>query len=142
MIPRSAATEVIVASDRDSHSATASSHGNAVLTRRADLQWVVSRFADFCRTPLAEYAGGGEYPVNGLVGIRVTGLEDPPVWSGRRAGPTPRQPRGPTRTSHGLSPRQALRAGGGPGWDEAVAILHRLGPYHVVSTPFLDALLR
>ncbi|GAA5216070.1 cholesterol oxidase substrate-binding domain-containing protein [Streptomyces thinghirensis] len=36
----------------------------------------------------------------------------------------------------------ALRAGGGPGWDEAVAILNRLDPHQVVSSPFLDALLR
>jgi hypothetical protein len=34
------------------------------------------------------------------------------------------------------------RAGGGPGWDEAVATLDRLDPHHVLSSPFLDALLR
>jgi hypothetical protein len=34
------------------------------------------------------------------------------------------------------------RAGGAPGWDEAVATLDRLDPHHVLSTPFLDALLR
>ncbi|MDH6114894.1 FAD/FMN-containing dehydrogenase [Kitasatospora sp. MAP12-15] len=34
------------------------------------------------------------------------------------------------------------RAGGGPGWDEAVATLNRYDPHHVFSTPFLDTLLR
>ncbi|MEV6940084.1 cholesterol oxidase substrate-binding domain-containing protein, partial [Streptomyces sp. NPDC051132] len=36
----------------------------------------------------------------------------------------------------------SLRAGGGPGWDEAVTALERLDPHHVVSSPFLDTLLR
>ncbi len=36
----------------------------------------------------------------------------------------------------------SLRAGGGPGWDEAVATLNRLDPHHVMSSPFLDTLLR
>jgi hypothetical protein len=34
------------------------------------------------------------------------------------------------------------RAGGGHGWDEAVAVLDRLDPHRVLSSAFLDALLR
>ncbi|WP_395571894.1 cholesterol oxidase substrate-binding domain-containing protein [Streptomyces sp. BK79] len=179
-------------------------NGYAVLTRRADLQWVVSRFADFYRELLAEYAARGEYPVNGQVEIRVTGLEDPsvcgvpgarpPLLSALRPRPdrpeadtavwidilslptTPALHRfyreieqfllaldgdratvrvewskgwGYTDTAAWSDPDvltravpAALRAGGGPGWDEAVAILDRLDPHHVVSSPFLDALLR
>lgn len=56
-------------------------NGYAVLTRRADLQWVVGEFAAYYRTLLAQYRARGEYPVNGAVEIRVTGLDDP-SWSG------------------------------------------------------------
>jgi FAD/FMN-containing dehydrogenase len=179
-------------------------NGYAVLTRRADLQWVVSRFADFYRTLLAQYASRGEYPVNGQVEIRVTGLEDPsvcgvpgarpPLLSALR--PRPDRPEADTAVwidvlslpttpalhrfyrdieqfllaldadratvrvewSKGWAYTDTAawsdpdvltravpaghRAGGGPGWDEAVAILHRLDPHGVLSHPFLDALLR
>ncbi|MFE5396211.1 cholesterol oxidase substrate-binding domain-containing protein [Streptomyces sp. NPDC056568] len=179
-------------------------NGYAVLTRRADLQWVVSQFADFYRTLLARYAARGEYPVNGQVEIRVTGLEDPavcgvpgarpPLLSALRPRPdrpdadiavwidilslptTPALHRfyrdieqfllaldgdratvrvewskgwAYTDTAAWSDPDvltrtvpAALRAGGGPGWDEAVATLNRLDPHHVISSPFLDALLR
>ncbi|WP_031523707.1 cholesterol oxidase substrate-binding domain-containing protein [Streptomyces sp. NRRL F-5123] len=178
-------------------------NGYAVLVRRADLQWVVSRFADFYRTLLAQYAARGEYPVNGQVEIRVTGLEDPsacgvpgarpPLLSALRPRPdrpdadtavwidilslpaTPALPRFYREVEQFLlaldgdratvrvewskgwaytetaawSDQDVLtgaipashRAGGGPGWDEAVAVLGRLDPHHVLSTPFLDALL-
>ncbi|MFF9060212.1 cholesterol oxidase substrate-binding domain-containing protein [Streptomyces sp. NPDC101213] len=178
--------------------------GYAVLTRRADLQWVVSRFADFYRTLLARYAARGEYPVNGQVEIRVTGLEDPSVSGVPGARPPllsavrPRPDRPDLDTAVwidvlSLPTTPALhrfyrdieqfllsldgeratvrvewskgwaysdtaawsdpdvltrvvpaghRAGGGPGWDDAVTILDRLDPHHVLSTPFLDALLR
>ncbi|MFE9676826.1 cholesterol oxidase substrate-binding domain-containing protein [Streptomyces sp. NPDC006259] len=179
-------------------------NGYAVLTRRADLQWVVSQFADFYRKLLAQYAARGEYPVNGQVEIRVTGLEDPSVCGVPGARPPllsalrPRPDRPDvdtavwidilslptTPTLHrfyrdierfllALDGDRATvrvewskgwaysdtaawsdpdvltraipasqRAGGGPGWDEAVAILDRLDPHHVLSSPFLDALLR
>ncbi|WP_055585426.1 cholesterol oxidase substrate-binding domain-containing protein [Streptacidiphilus griseoplanus] len=55
-------------------------NGYAVLTRRADLQWVVSQFAAYYQTLLQQYAARGEYPVNGQVEIRVTGVDDP-AWS-------------------------------------------------------------
>ncbi|MFG3157398.1 cholesterol oxidase substrate-binding domain-containing protein [Streptomyces sp. NPDC048219] len=179
-------------------------NGYAVLTRRADLQWVVSRFADFYRTLLAEYAARGEYPVNGQVEIRVTGLEDPSVCGVPGARPPllsalrPRPDRPDVDTAVWIDVLSlpatpalhrfyrdieqfllamdgeratvrvewskgwaytdtaawsdpdvltravpaALRAGGGPGWDEAVATLDRLDPHRVISSPFLDALLR
>ncbi|MFS4108765.1 cholesterol oxidase substrate-binding domain-containing protein [Streptomyces sp. PD-S100-1] len=179
-------------------------NGYAVLTRRADLQWVVSRFADFYRTLLAQYAARGEYPVNGQVEIRVTGLEDPSVCGVPGARPPllsalrPRPDRPDVDTAVwidvlSLPTTPALhrfyrdieqfllaldgeratvrvewskgwaytdtaawsdpdvltravpasqRAGGGPGWVEAVATLDRLDPHHVLSSPFLDALLR
>ncbi|MCL2554195.1 MAG: FAD-binding protein [Actinomycetia bacterium] len=179
-------------------------NGYAVLTRRADLQWVVSRFADHYRTLLAQYAARGEYPVNGQVEIRVTGLEDPavcgvpgarpPLLSALRPRPdrpdvdtavwidilslpgTPALHRfyrdieqfllsldgdratvrvewskgwAYTDTAAWSAPEvlsgaipASLRAGGGPGWDEAVAVLDRLDPHRVLSSPFLDALVR
>lgn len=179
-------------------------NGYAVLTRRADLQWVVSQFADFYRTLLARYAAAGDYPVNGQVEIRVTGLEDPSACGVPGARPPllsalrPRPDRPDTDTAVwidilSLPATPALhrfyrdieqflltldgdratvrvewskgwaytdtaawsapevltgaipgshRAGGGPGWDEAVAVLDRLDPHHVLSSPFLDALLR
>ncbi|MFE2052799.1 cholesterol oxidase substrate-binding domain-containing protein [Streptomyces sp. NPDC059459] len=179
-------------------------NGYAVLTRRADVQWVVSQFADFYRTLLTQYAARGEYPVNGQVEIRVTGLEDPAVCGVPEARPPllsalrPRPDRPDTDTAVWIdilslpatpalhrfyrdieqfllaldgdratvrvewskgwaytdtaawsdpdvltrTVPAALRAGGGPGWDEAVATLNRLDPHHVISSPFLDALLR
>ncbi|MEU1123300.1 cholesterol oxidase substrate-binding domain-containing protein [Streptomyces sp. NPDC005899] len=181
-----------------------SANGYAVLTRRADLQWVVSRFSDFYRTLLAQYAARGEYPVNGQVEIRVTGLEDPSasgvpgarspllsalrpradrpdfdtaVWidvlslpdtpalhrfyrdieqlllslDGDRAAVRVEWSKGWAYTDAAAwSDPDVLtrhipashRAGGGPGWDDAVAILDRLDPHHVLSSPFLDTLLR
>ncbi|GHE69159.1 hypothetical protein GCM10014715_23720 [Streptomyces spiralis] len=179
-------------------------NGYAVLTRRADLQWVVSQFTGFYRTLLTQYAARGEYPVNGQVEIRVTGLEDPFVCGVPGARPPllsalrPRPDRPDVDTAVwidvlSLPTTPALhrfyrdieqfllaldgdratvrvewskgwaysdtaawsdpdvltraipasqRAGGGPGWDEAVAILDRLDPHRVLSSPFLDALLR
>ncbi|MFB7471990.1 cholesterol oxidase substrate-binding domain-containing protein [Kitasatospora sp. NPDC056184] len=56
-------------------------NGYAVLARRADLQWVVAEFADRYRALLDAYRDRGEFPVNGAVEIRVTGVDDP-AWSG------------------------------------------------------------
>ncbi|WNI16801.1 cholesterol oxidase substrate-binding domain-containing protein [Actinacidiphila sp. ITFR-21] len=179
-------------------------NGYAVLTSRADLQWVVNRFATYYSDLLDTYAARGEFPVNGQVEIRVTGLEDPAVSGVPGARPPllsalrPRADRPDFDTAvwidilslpttpglHGFyrdieqfllteleGPRAAvrvewskgwaytdtaawadpdvlgtvipaaLRAGGGPGWDEAVATLDRLDPHHVFGNPFLDGLL-
>jgi len=51
-------------------------NGYAILTRRADVQWVVSRIAAGYQNLLTEYQARGEYPVNGAVEVRVTGLDD------------------------------------------------------------------
>jgi FAD/FMN-containing dehydrogenase len=180
-------------------------NGYAVLTRRADVQWVVGRFTAYYASLLDQYAARGQYPVNGQVEIRVTGLEDPavsgvpgarpPLLSALRPRPdrpdfdtavwldilslpgTPALPRfyrdieqflfteldgeraavrvewskGWAYTEDaGWSDPDVLtrlipashRSGGGPGWDTAVAVLDRLDPHRVLSTPFLDALLR
>jgi FAD/FMN-containing dehydrogenase len=180
-------------------------NGYAVLTRRADLQWVVSRFAAYYSDLLDTYAARGEFPVNGQVEIRVTGLEDPAVCGVPGARPPllsalrPRPDRPDFDTAVWIDilslpttpalhrfyrdieqflltvvdgPRAAVRvewskgwaytetaawadpavlgtvipgtqrAGGGPGWDEAVVTLDRLDPHHVFSNPFLDGLLR
>ncbi|WP_225849282.1 cholesterol oxidase substrate-binding domain-containing protein [Streptomyces sp. HPF1205] len=179
-------------------------NGYAVLTRRADLQWVVSTFTDAYRGLLDQYAARGEYPVNGQVEIRVTGVEDPAVCGVPGARPPllsalrPRVDRPDFDTAVwfdilslpgtpaldrfyrdieqflfttldgdrsavrvewskgwaytdaaawsdpdvlGRLIPAALRAGGGPGWDEAVTTLDRLDPHRVLSTPFLDGLL-
>ncbi|MFJ6134825.1 cholesterol oxidase substrate-binding domain-containing protein [Kitasatospora sp. NPDC092286] len=179
-------------------------NGYAVLARRADLQWVVSEFTAYYRQLLAEYQARGEFPVNGAVEIRVTGLDDP-AWCGVPGArppllsalrPRPDRPEWDTavwldvlslpgtpglhrfcrdleqyllRTFDGT--RAGLRVewskgwaytadaawadpdvlgrvipaghreGGGPGWDEAVAVLDRHDPYRVFGNAFLDGLL-
>lgn len=180
-------------------------NGYAVLTRRADLQWAVAEFAAHYRTLLDEYRARGEYPVNGAVEIRVTGLDDPtscevpgarppllsalrpradrPEWDtalwldvlafpgtpglerfardleqwllrtfdGTRAGLRVEWSKGWAYTADAawsdpdLLDRVipgSLRAGGGPGWDEAVAVLDRHDPHRVFGNPFLDRLLK
>ncbi|WP_078891232.1 cholesterol oxidase substrate-binding domain-containing protein [Streptomyces sp. NRRL S-350] len=180
-------------------------NGYAVLARRADLQWVVSEFAAYYQELLAAYQARGEYPVNGAVEIRVTGLDDPahsgvpgarppllsalrpradrPEWDtavwfdvlsfpgtpglerfardleqwllrtfdGTRAGLRVEWSKGWAYTADaawadpevlGRVIPESLRAGGGPGWDEAVAVLDRYDPHRVFGNPFLDALLR
>jgi FAD/FMN-containing dehydrogenase len=62
-------------------------NGYAVLTRRSDLQWLVSEFTVRYRALLDAYAARGEYPVNGQVEIRVTGLDDPSVCGVQGARP-------------------------------------------------------
>lgn len=52
-------------------------NGYAVLTSRTEVQRVVSEFADFYRAQLNAYAARGQFPINGAVEIRVTGLDDP-----------------------------------------------------------------
>ncbi|WP_329490457.1 FAD-binding protein [Kitasatospora sp. NBC_01246] len=179
-------------------------NGYAVLARRADLQWVVSEFAAHYRQLLAEYQARGEFPVNGAVEIRVTGLDDPaasgvpgarppllsalrprpdrPDWDtavwldvlslpgtpglhrfardlerfllrtfdGTRAGLRVEWSKGWAYTEDaawadpdvlGRVVPASLRDGGGPGWDEAVAVLDRHDPYRVFGNAFLDTLL-
>lgn len=180
-------------------------NGYAVLTRRADLQWVVSEFSRYYKQLVAEYQARGEYPVNGAVEIRTTGLDDPahsgvpgarppllsalrprqdrPEWDtavwldilsfpntpglhrfcrdlegflqrtfdGSRAGLRVEWSKGWAYTADaawadpdvlGRVIPDSLRAGGGPGWDEAVATLDRYDPYRVFGNPFLDGLLK
>ncbi len=52
-------------------------NGYAVLTRRQDIQRVVSEFVAFYRKRIAAHRARGRYPVNGPVYIRVTGLDQP-----------------------------------------------------------------
>ncbi|UCM88822.1 cholesterol oxidase substrate-binding domain-containing protein [Streptomyces marincola] len=52
-------------------------NGYAILTRRADVQRVISEFAGFYRERLEAWADAGRYPVNGQVEIRVGGLDQP-----------------------------------------------------------------
>ncbi|MFG3546196.1 cholesterol oxidase substrate-binding domain-containing protein [Streptomyces sp. NPDC047725] len=52
-------------------------NGYAVLTRRADVQRVVSEFAAYYSERLKSAALRGSYPVNGQVEIRVGGLDRP-----------------------------------------------------------------
>ncbi|MFJ4187078.1 cholesterol oxidase substrate-binding domain-containing protein [Kitasatospora sp. NPDC089509] len=180
-------------------------NGYAILTKRADLQWVVSEFAAYYRQLLADYQARGEFPVNGAVEIRVTGLDDPsysgvpgarppllsalrpradrPEWDtavwldvlafpgtpglerfardleqwllrtfdGTRAGMRVEWSKGWAYTTAaawsdqdliGRAIPDSLRAGGGPGWDEAVAVLDRYDPHRVFGNPFLDGLLK
>ncbi|WP_425555616.1 cholesterol oxidase substrate-binding domain-containing protein [Kitasatospora kazusensis] len=180
-------------------------NGYAILARRADIQWVVNQFTTFYQGLLEQYQGRGEFPMNGAVEIRVTGLDDPaaagvpgarppllsalrpradrPEWDtaiwldiltlpgtpglhrfcrdieqyllglcdGTRAGLRVEWSKGWAYTADaawadpdilGRTIPDALRAGGGPGWDEAVATLDRYDPHRVFGNPFLDGLLR
>ncbi|WP_035844894.1 cholesterol oxidase substrate-binding domain-containing protein [Kitasatospora azatica] len=180
-------------------------NGYAVLARRSDIQWVVNQVTSGYQQLLTQYQSRGEYPVNGAVEIRVTGLEDPttsgvpgarpPLLSAIRARPDHPEwdvavwfdvltlPNTPGLHRFGRDLEQFLfatfdgtraavrvewskgwaytadatwadpdvltrvipgshRAGGGPGWDEAVATLTRLDPHAVFSNAFLDQLLR
>jgi FAD/FMN-containing dehydrogenase len=51
--------------------------GFAIVTSRANIQQVVSDFYTQYTSRLAYYQGLGEYPMNGPVEIRVTGLDNP-----------------------------------------------------------------
>ena len=52
-------------------------NGYAVLTRRSDIQRVVSDFTAYYQDRLAAYRARDQYPMNGPVEIRVTGLDVP-----------------------------------------------------------------
>ncbi|HEY3599458.1 MAG TPA: cholesterol oxidase substrate-binding domain-containing protein [Paraburkholderia sp.] len=52
-------------------------NGYAVLARRADVQRVIAEFVQFYQNRVDVYRQRGEYPMNGPVEIRVTGLDKP-----------------------------------------------------------------
>jgi FAD/FMN-containing dehydrogenase len=52
-------------------------NGYAVLTSRADIQQVIYDFITYYEGQVAAYQADGNYPMNGPVEIRVTGLDDP-----------------------------------------------------------------
>lgn len=62
-------------------------NGYAFLTRRADVQRVVSEFAGYYRERLHAWAAAGRFPVNGQVQIRVCGLDQPREAAVAGAGP-------------------------------------------------------
>lgn len=71
--------------------------GYAVVTRRANVQEVVSKVYAYVSATLAAYQDDGRFPVNGPWEVRVTGLDDPadclvpgarePLLSAVRPGP-------------------------------------------------------
>ncbi|MFF7167206.1 cholesterol oxidase substrate-binding domain-containing protein [Streptomyces sp. NPDC008086] len=81
-------------------------NGYAVLTGRDQVQRVVAEFTAFYRERLSAYAERGQFPVNGSVEIRVTGLDDP-ADAGVAGARTP--------LLSALAPR-----GDRPEWDTAV----------------------
>jgi FAD/FMN-containing dehydrogenase len=52
-------------------------NGYAILTRRRDVQRVISDFVAQYRSLIAAYRARGQYPASGPLEIRVTGLDDP-----------------------------------------------------------------
>jgi FAD/FMN-containing dehydrogenase len=80
-------------------------NGYAVLTRRRDIQRVVSDFVAYYERVVARYRNRGQYPMNGPVEVRVTGL-DHARDAGARAQPA---------LLSAVSPR-----GDFPQWDVAV----------------------
>ena len=52
-------------------------NGYAVLTNRTDIQQVIYKFTNYYQSQVAAYQKQGNYPMNGPVEIRVTGLDSP-----------------------------------------------------------------
>ncbi len=52
-------------------------NGYAVLTNQANIQQVIYDFTTYYESQVATYQAEGNYPMNGPVEIRVTGLDDP-----------------------------------------------------------------
>ncbi|WP_244182462.1 cholesterol oxidase substrate-binding domain-containing protein [Xenorhabdus beddingii] len=52
-------------------------NGYAVLTRRADIQRVLNKFYTEWQKLMREFSRQGQYPINGPIEVRVTGLDDP-----------------------------------------------------------------
>ncbi|NHV28599.1 cholesterol oxidase substrate-binding domain-containing protein [Burkholderia sp. D-99] len=63
-------------------------NGYAVLARRADVQRVISEFVQFYQNRVDTYKARGEYPMNGPVEIRITGLDKPADVGAGAAVPT------------------------------------------------------
>lgn len=80
--------------------------GFAVMTKRSHVQRVVSEFHDKYQAMVADYRARNEYPINGPMEIRVTGL-DHPADSGVASADAP--------TLSALRPRTDR-----PDWDVAV----------------------
>ena len=52
-------------------------NGYAVLTNRSNIQQVIYEFTNYYQSQVAAYQAQGNYPMNGPVEIRVTGLDSP-----------------------------------------------------------------
>jgi FAD/FMN-containing dehydrogenase len=98
-------------------------NGYGVLTSRSQVQRVVAEFTAFYRERLTAYADRGQFPVNGSVEIRVTGLDDP-ADVGLDGARTP--------LLSALGPR-----GDRPEWDTAVW----LNILTLPGTPYAEAFL-
>jgi FAD/FMN-containing dehydrogenase len=70
-------------------------NGYAVLARRSDVQRVIAEFVQFYQNRVDVYRARGEYPMNGPVEIRVTGLDQPADAGSGAAAPllSPLRPR-------------------------------------------------
>ncbi len=98
-------------------------NGYGVLTSRDQVQRVVAEFTAFYRERLTAYADRGQFPVNGSVEIRVTGIDDP-AHIGVSGAQTP--------LLSALSPR-----GDRPEWDTVVW----LNILSLPGTPHAEAFL-
>jgi FAD/FMN-containing dehydrogenase len=63
--------------------------GYAIVTSRADVQRVVSEFYERYASKINAYRAGGDYPMNGPIEIRVTGLDEPGDLDGVSGAVTP-----------------------------------------------------
>jgi FAD/FMN-containing dehydrogenase len=60
-------------------------NGYAVLTNRSNIQQVIYEFTNYYQSQVATYQAQGNYPMNGPVEIRVTGLDNPSDVEGTSA---------------------------------------------------------
>ncbi len=90
-------------------------NGYAVLTNRANIQQVIYDFTTYYQSQVAAYQAQGNYPMNGPVEIRVTGLDQPAdVEIASATVPTavgPAPPAGSTRLGRGRLVRHSHHAG-------------------------------
>jgi FAD/FMN-containing dehydrogenase len=63
-------------------------NGYAVLARRADVQRVIGEFVQFYQNRIDAYKARNEYPINGPVEIRITGLDQPADVGAAAVAPT------------------------------------------------------
>jgi FAD/FMN-containing dehydrogenase len=64
-------------------------NGYAVITSRANIQRAINEFYLMYSAKLAAYQANGQYPMNGPVEIRVTGLDQPSDLAGLSGAPSP-----------------------------------------------------